>query len=125
MMRKVLVADDEERALVLVAAILENIGGIELLFARDGEEAFGMARRQNPDVLVLDVLMPKMNGYEVCLALKGDPATAHSKVIMLTGLDQEFDRQKALHEVGADAYFSKPFSPMALLEKVDRLLALP
>ncbi len=119
---KVLIADDEEHVLEVEAMILGNLGGVELLFARDGEEALGIARREKPDVLILDVLMPKKNGYEVCLELKRDPVTAQAKVIMLTGLDQEFDRRKARGEVGADGYFAKPFSPTALLEKVDRLL---
>ncbi len=124
MSNKVLLADDEEPALELLGATLENIGGIDLLLARDGEEALGIARRERPDVLILDVLMPKMNGYELCLELKRDPATAHVKVVMLTGLDQEFDRRKALHEARADAYVAKPFSPRELLEKVEKFLAL-
>ncbi len=120
---KVLLADDEERALALARATLECIGGVELLEARDGEEALNIARHEKPDVIILDVLMPKKNGYEVCLDLKRDLVTRQAKVVMLTGLDRDFDRRKALHEVGADAYFPKPFSPTALLEKVDKLLA--
>ena len=119
-----LIADDEERSLALVAAMAENIGGVELLFARDGVEAIEIARRQKPDVAILDVLMPKRNGHEVCLNLKRDPATAGVKVIIITGLDGDCQRQKALHDFGADSYFSKPFSPRALLEEVDKLLAL-
>ena len=119
-----LIVDDEEQCLALVAATVEIIGGVELLFARDGAEAIGIARRQKPDIVILDVSMPKANGYEVCLILKRDPANTGVKVIIVTALDQEFDRNKALHEVGADAYFSKPFSPVALLKEVDRLLAL-
>ena len=120
-----LLVDDIEAELALLAAILENIGGLQLLMARDGAEALETARRDNPDIILLDVMMPKMNGYEVCLALKRDPATAQAKVVVITGLDQEFDRQKALSEVGADHYMLKPFSPAALLETVERLLALP
>ena len=67
--------------------------------------------------------MPRRNGYEVCLALKGDPITADIKVVILTGLDQEFDRQKALYEVGADGYISKPFNATALIEQMDVQLA--
>ncbi len=124
MPRTVLVADDDERVLALVAATLENLGGVEVLLARDGKEALDIARREKPEVLVLDVLMPEMNGYEVCLALKRDPVTADAKVIMLTSLDQEFDRRKVFSEIGADDYLSKPFRPRELLEKVEHFLAL-
>lgn len=122
----VLLADDEEPILELVAETVENIGGdIELLLARDGQEALDIAKREKPDVVILDVSMPRRNGYEVCQLLKRDPATSHARIIMLTGLDHEVARRKALEEAGADAYVCKPWSPAALLEIMEKFLKLP
>ena len=123
MTKKVLLADDEEDILMLVSATLGGDDRYSLILARDGEEALGIAQREKPDLLFLDILMPKMNGYEVCQLLKKDPTTAQIKVIMLTALAQEADRERAL-EAGADDYFSKPFSPTALLKRVEDLLSV-
>ena len=105
----------------LVAATLSNDDRYQLLLARDGQEAVEVARRELPALVFLDVSMPKTNGYQVCRTLKTDPATAHIKVVMLTSLAQEADRELA-REAGADDYFTKPFSPTALIEKVDEVL---
>ena len=110
--------DDNEDILELLSATLGHGDRYRVLLARDGEEALAVALREKPDLIFLDILMPKKDGYEVCRALKSDPNTAQIQVIMLTGLSQEVDRQKAL-DVGADDYFTKPFSPSALLLKVD------
>lgn len=123
MPKRVLLADDEERVLELVAATLGGEAQYEVLVARNGREALETARRERPDLVFLDVWMPELDGYAVCRALKSDPATAHTKVVMLTGLADESERRKAL-EAGADDYFTKPFSPMALLDKVEELLGL-
>ena len=122
MAKKILLADDEEDILMLVSATLGGDEKYGLILARDGEEALTQAREQKPDLVFLDVMMPKMDGFEVCKILKSDDATSSVKVVMLTALAQEFDKQRA-DEVGADFYFTKPFSPTALLEKVDELLA--
>ncbi len=124
MTKKVLLADDEEDLLALVSATLGNDDRYHLLLARNGEEAVRAAIREQPDLLFLDVMMPGMDGFEVCRFLKGKTVTYHVKIIMLTALAQDFDRQKAM-EAGAHDYFSKPFSPTALLEKVEELLAAP
>lgn len=124
MTKKVLLADDEEGILALVSATLGGDREYKILVARDGEEALSIARREKPALLFLDVLMPKMDGFEVCRALKRDPTTSHIKVIMLTAMTQESDKRKAV-EAGADDYFTKPFNPMALLQKVDQVLDLP
>lgn len=108
--------------MALVEATLHNDGTIETLVARDGDEALKLARQWLPDLIFLDVMMPKRNGYEVCQALKRDPATASIRVVMLTVLSTEFDRLKALREIGADDYIAKPFSPMALLQKFEEML---
>ncbi|MBI4338180.1 MAG: response regulator [Chloroflexi bacterium] len=121
MAKTVMVADDEERLLELVVATLEGDERYRVLQASDGEQALAIARQEHPDLVFLDVMMPKLNGYEVCRALKEDPTTAHARVVMLTALGQEKDRRLA-REAGADDYFTKPFSPMALLMKVDQIL---
>ena len=121
MVRKLLLADDEEDILMLVSATLGGDDRFTLILARDGEEALTRAQQEKPDLVFLDVMMPKMDGFEVCRRLKSDEATSQVKIVMLTALAQEFDKQKA-DDVGADFYFTKPFSPTALLEKVDELL---
>lgn len=116
-----MVVDDEEEVLALMSATLEGGEGFKVLLARDGAEALEMARREKPDLLFLDIMMPKLNGYEVCRELKKDPATASITIIMLTALAQDSERAKAM-EAGADGYFTKPFSPTALLNKVEEVL---
>ena len=122
MIRKVLLADDEEAVLALVEATLGNDGTVEIYSARDGDEALDIARQVKPDVIFLDVMMPKRNGFEVCRTLKRDPITRGIKVVMLTGLSQEFDRHKALVEVEADDYITKPFSPIELFRKFEDMV---
>ena len=121
MAKKVLLADDEEDILMLVSATLGGDERYELLLARDGEEALTRARDESPDLIFLDVMMPKMDGFEVCRTLKADAATKEIKIVMLTAMAQEADRTKA-DDAGADFYFSKPFSPTSLLDKVEELL---
>ena len=122
MTSKILLADDEEDILLLLSATLESDGRFSLIHARDGEEALERARDDRPDLVFLDAMMPKVDGFEVCRTLKSVEATADLKVVMLTALAQDFDRRKA-EEVGADYYFTKPFSPAAVLAKVNELLA--
>ena len=122
MTKRILLVDDEEATLELVSATLGHDNGYQFVLARDGEEALTTALRHKPDLILLDILMPKRDGYYVCRALKRNPETAHIKVLILTALAQEIDRQKAL-ESGADGYLIKPFSPMALLEKLEESLS--
>ena len=121
MAKKVLLADDEEDILMLVSATLGGDDRYELILARDGEQALNLAREERPDLMFLDVMMPKMDGFEVCGKLKSDEATSDIKIVMLTAMAQELDRAKA-EEAGVDFYFTKPFSPTALLDKVGELL---
>ena len=116
MAKKVLLADDEEDILMLVSATLGGDDRYDLILARDGEQALNRAREERPDLMFLDVMMPKMNGFEVCAELKGDETTSDIKIVMLTAMAQELDRTKA-DEAGADFYFTKPFSPTALLDQ--------
>ena len=119
---KVMIVDDDDDMVTLLQLTLENEDRYELLTAREGLEALVVARRERPDVVFLDVSMPNLDGFQVCQAIKADPATAHAKVVVLTAMAQERDRRKA-EEIGADDFFTKPFSPTALLDKLEELLS--
>ena len=121
MTKHILLVDDEEAILALVSATLDGDDRYSLYLARNGEEAVEVCGRQRPDLLFLDIMMPEMDGYEVCRSLKQNPNTTDIKIIMLTAMAQDFDRRKAM-EVGADEYMTKPFSPTALLERVEQVL---
>ncbi len=120
-MKTILIADDEEAIRALVIATLGNSDAFSLLTAGDGETAIQLIRKTVPDLVFLDVMMPGRNGLEVCREIKSDPALKHIKVVMLTALDAEEDRQRAM-DAGASDYFTKPFSPTKLLQKVRELL---
>ena len=121
MTKKILIVEDEEDILALLFAIFGDLEDYRVLCARDGEEALRIARADNPDIILLDIQLPKMNGHEVCKSVKSNSAMSHTKVLMLSGMVQNSDRQKA-QEVGADGYITKPFSSIALVEKVEELL---
>jgi DNA-binding response OmpR family regulator len=103
--------------------ILTTLGSkdFEVLEAADGLEALSLAREKHPSLVLLDIGMPGMDGFEVCRALKTDPATSAIKVVILTARRADADRARG-REVGADEYFVKPFSPVRLLNKVYALL---
>src|SRR5436305_3176085 len=117
---KILLADDQDRVRRLVAATLGSAQW-ELLYASDGEEALRIAREAQPAIVLLDVTMPKLDGFEVCRRLKSDGATKHMAVVMLTALRDEESRIRA-NLAGADEYFVKPFSPLALVSRLQELL---
>lgn len=119
-MKKILIVDDEEYIRELISATLSG-SPYKLLTAQDGEEAIEVARRERPDLILLDIAMPKKDGYQVCKALKEDPETSDITIIMLTALGQKEDMEKG-YKAGADNYFVKPFSPTALLKKVEEIL---
>ena len=121
MSKRILLVDDEEPVRSLVAATISSDGRYQLLEARDGREALEVACREKPDLILLDILMPGMDGFEVCRRLKASPQMRDTCIIMLTALAQEAERQQG-KEAGADDYFTKPFSPTALLRKVEEVL---
>ncbi len=117
-MKKLLVVDDQEQVLKLVKAIVSRDDRFELFTARDGREAIAIARREKPDALFVDILMPEMDGYEVCRELKNDPLTAKTVVIMFSAFASDYDIQKS-EDVKADGYFAKPFNPSLFIHKVE------
>ncbi len=119
--KTILLADDEEPVRALVAATIRDDSRYKILEAKDGMEALEIARREKPDIILLDIMMPKMDGFEVCRQLKSDPRTSGISIIMLTALAQNTDKGKA-KEVGANGYFAKPFSPTALIKKLEEVL---
>ncbi len=120
MKNQVLIADDDASLRLLVTTTLAD-DTLTMLEAHDGVQALAIARREKPNLILLDVAMPGLTGVEVCEALKADPATTAIPVIMLTAHGQEADRQRGL-AAGAKAYLTKPFSPLQLLDLVERLL---
>ena len=117
---RILVVDDEPDAIELIRFNLKA-SGYEVLTAEDGEEAIAKARKFSPDMILLDVMIPEIDGLEVCKILRRDPATASLPIIMLTAKASEIDRVLGL-EFGADDYVTKPFSPRELMLRVRNLL---
>ena len=117
---KILVVDDEPDAVELVAFNLKG-AGCDVVTATDGEQALEQARTALPDLIVLDLMLPEVDGLEVCKILRRDPRTAGIPIIMLTAKAAEIDRVLGL-ELGADDYVTKPFSPRELVLRVKRLL---
>lgn len=122
-MQTILIADDEESLRTLIDTTLEA-PGLRLLQAANGDQAVEIARREHPDLILLDWMMPGKTGIEVAEALQRDPVTAEIAIVMLTGRNQERDRQRGL-ALGIRAYLIKPFSPLQLLECVRDVLAAP
>jgi two-component system phosphate regulon response regulator PhoB len=120
MKTKILVVDDEPDALELIEFNLKG-AGYSVVTADDGEEALKKARSAKPDLVVLDVMLPEVDGLEVCKILRREPDTARIPIIMLTAKAAEIDRVLGL-ELGADDYLTKPFSPRELLLRVKALL---
>ena len=117
--RKVLIADDEPDILEILKYNLSN-EGYEVFTAKDGDEALEKARRNQPDLIVLDVMMPKKTGVEVCQLLRAQSAFKDTLIIFLTAVNDEGTQIKGL-ETGADDYISKPISPKVFLSRVNAL----
>jgi two-component system phosphate regulon response regulator PhoB len=117
---KILVVDDEPEAVELLEFNLKQAGYV-VSTAGDGADALKRARSQTPDMIVLDVMLPEMDGFEICKSLRLDSATAKIPIIMLTAKAAEIDRVLGL-ELGADDYLTKPFSPRELLLRIKKIL---
>ena len=118
--KKILVVDDEPYILRSLTFVLSR-AGYDVCSATNGEEAVAAVRDSKPDLMFLDVMMPKMNGYEVCREIKSDPTLSDIHVIMLTAKGQEADREKGL-SLGADEFITKPFSPAQVVARVKELM---
>jgi DNA-binding response OmpR family regulator len=118
---RILVVDDEPEAVELVEFNLKQ-SGYAVLTAADGAEALKKARARTPDLIVLDVMLPEMNGFEICKTLRLEPSTSKIPILMLTAKAAEIDRVLGL-ELGAEDYLTKPFSPRELLLRIKKILA--
>jgi DNA-binding response OmpR family regulator len=121
MSTKILIADDEPNILISLEYLMKR-EGFEVHLARDGQEALEVLQRERPRLVLLDVMMPHKNGFEVCQALRADEALKDTLVLMLTAKGRETDISKGLG-VGANAYMTKPFATKELVQKVRELLA--
>jgi two-component system, OmpR family, alkaline phosphatase synthesis response regulator PhoP len=121
MAKRILVVDDEARVLTVIQKRLES-SGYQVLTAMDGNEALMKARAENPDLILLDLILPKLNGYQVCSILKRDSYYNQIPILMLTARTQEQDVDEGMR-VGADAYMTKPFKNDMLLWQIEQLLA--
>ncbi|MEI7730745.1 MAG: response regulator [Verrucomicrobiota bacterium] len=122
MPHKILIADDEPHMLRLIEVSLRK-GGFQIVQARDGREAVAVAIREKPDLVVMDLVMPELDGFAALRELKLNADTAHTPVILLTSRGQAIVREEA-ERSGAALYLQKPFSPAQLLVEAKRLLGL-
>jgi len=120
-MNTILVVDDSPMLREMISGLLDK-SGLAISMAKDGQEAKEKIAAQPPDLVVLDVVMPNMNGYELCRWVKSNPSTQHVLVILCSSKSEEFDRYWGIKQ-GADAYVIKPFRPGELLDTVKTLLA--
>jgi DNA-binding response OmpR family regulator len=123
MAKKVLIVDDEAHIRALLEQTLEDLtdAGVELLVAQDGEEGLQYIQEEKPDLVILDVMMPKLNGYQVCEHIKQDPELKDIYVIMLTAKGQATDKVRG-QEVQANEYMTKPFDPDMILQRASEIL---
>jgi len=122
---KILIVDDEAHLRMLIQQTLEELEdeGVELLTASDGEAALEVVRTEAPQLVFLDVMMPKLSGFDVCSRVKHTLGLKEVYIVLLTAKGQEFDKQKGI-EAGADLYMTKPFDPDALLARARTVLGL-
>jgi CheY-like chemotaxis protein len=122
-MAKILIAEDERDIRDLIAFTLQ-FAGHQVVLANNGEEAYQLTVKEIPDLVLTDVRMPKMTGYEACKLIKSDPATKHIPVVFLSAKGQEAEVQTGL-DSGGDEYLLKPFAPDQLTRKVAEILGRP
>lgn len=121
MLKKILLVDDEPHIIIMLANRIKH-AGYEIITAGDGQEGLEKARKEKPDLIILDVMLPKLDGYKVCRMLKFDEKYKQIPIIMFTARAQKIDKETA-ENVGADGYITKPFEPQILLDKIKELLA--
>ncbi|MEM9203858.1 MAG: response regulator [Actinomycetota bacterium] len=125
MTKKILIVDDEVHIRTLLEQTLEDLedDGVEILTGANGHEGLEIVRAERPDVVFLDVMMPKLSGFDVCEAIKNDQSTAATFVVMLTAKGQQADRAQG-EALGADVFATKPFDPDAMVDIARKALGL-
>ena len=123
--KKILIVDDEPHVRLLLEQTFEKLEdqGVELILADNGEDALEIIKEKRPELVFLDVMMPKMNGFDVCNAVKNELRLNDVYIVMLTAKGQKFDKDRG-KEAGADVYMTKPFDPDELVEKASQILGL-
>jgi DNA-binding response OmpR family regulator len=121
--KKVLIVDDDPNLIKSLGYVLQK-EGYEFDTAQDGEEALAKVKETDPGVILLDIMMPRKSGYEVCAEVKGTSELKDINIVILSAKSQEVDRERGL-AAGADEYITKPFSPQTVVEKVKKLLGEP
>ncbi|OGW85140.1 MAG: hypothetical protein A3C35_03210 [Omnitrophica bacterium RIFCSPHIGHO2_02_FULL_46_11] len=121
MMKRILVVDDEPYIVKMVESRLKA-NGYEVLSALDGQAGLDKAKQEKPDLIILDLMLPKVDGYEVCATLKQDSRYQNIPIILFSAKAAEEDQRMGLEDCGADGYLTKPFEPQALLSKVSEFL---
>jgi len=119
-MKKVLIVDDDPFIRKLIATTLEDVAGFELIQASDGQEAVEVAAREEPQLVFLDVDMPRLDGIDACAQIRAAPATSEATIVMLTATSRTNNERRA-EDAGADLFLTKPFSPLDLLRLVDEI----
>jgi DNA-binding response OmpR family regulator len=122
MSKTVLIADDEPNIVISLEFLLEQ-AGYRVLVAHDGQEALEAIRRQPPDLVLLDVMLPRLSGFDVCQKIRENPDWQHMRIVMLTAKGREVEISKGL-ALGANAYITKPFSTQELLAQIGAQLAV-
>ncbi len=124
-MPKILIVDDEPHIRLLLEQTLEELEekGVTLLLADNGESAVEIIRKERPNLVLLDIMMPKLNGFDVCNKVKHELNMKNVYIIMLTAKGQEFDKKRG-EQAGADVYMTKPFNPDAIVEMVSNVLGI-
>jgi two-component system, OmpR family, alkaline phosphatase synthesis response regulator PhoP len=120
MAKKILVTEDSPTILEILKSVLSE-EGYEVIAAADGQQALDLARTEKPDLIILDLMLPKIDGYKVCRMLKFDEKYKEIPIIMLTARTKDEDEQLG-KEVGADAYIKKPFQPEMIVDKIKEFL---
>ncbi|KOA19725.1 alkaline phosphatase synthesis transcriptional regulatory protein PhoP [Clostridium homopropionicum DSM 5847] len=125
MCKKILIVDDEPHIRMLLEQTLEDFEeeGVQILVAENGKEALEYIKAERPNLVYLDVMMPHINGFDVCNIVKNELKINDLYIVLLTAKGQEFDRKKGL-EVGADLYLTKPFDPDLIVEKTEEVLEI-
>lgn len=118
--KTILIADDEPSIVISLEYLLEQ-AGYRVLMASDGQQALETAQAEHPDLVLLDVMMPRMNGFDVCSRLRADPAMNATRIVMLTAKGRDVEIHQGL-SLGADAYMTKPFATRELMAQIQKLL---